>query len=289
MHAMETIYILLPVHNRRKVTQCFIDCLKAQTFQNCHLILIDDGSTDGTAEMVQQEIESLTVIRGNGNWWWAGSLQQGYLWLKSQKINLSDLILIVNDDSEFSHNFIETGFNLLANQKKTLLASECYSQQTHKLIDAGVNLDWQHNKIEITLQQDQISCFSTKGLFLRWEDFLEIGGFYPHLLPHHAADYEFTTRAFRKGMKPMIDARLKLWSNELTTGYYGLQSEHGWVSLRKLFSKKSAQNPITLTIFVALSCPWQWKVKNWISIWKSTVGQIFRFLFQPNLYLRNKS
>jgi GT2 family glycosyltransferase len=258
---MDKIYILLPVHNRRKVTQYFIDCLKAQTLQNYHLILIDDGSTDGTAEMVQQEIESLTVIRGNGDWWWAGSLQ----------------------------NFIETGFKLLKNQKKTLLASKCYSQQTRKLIDAGVNLDWQHKKIEITLKQDQINCFSTKGLFLRWEDFLEIGGFYPHLLPHHAADYEFTTRAFRKGMKPMLDDRLKLWSNELTTGYYSLQSEHGWVSLRKLFSKKSALNPITLTIFVALSCPWRWKFKNWISIWKSTVGQIFRFLFQANLYLRNKS
>lgn len=286
---MEKINILLPVHNRREITKCFIECLKVQTYQNYHLILIDDGSIDGTEEMVKQEIKSLTVIKGDGNWWWAGSLQQGYLWLKSHDIALSDLILIINDDSEFECKFLETGLNLLANQKKALLASECYSQQTQELIDAGVNLNWQHNKIEITLQQDQISCFSTKGLFLRWEDFLEIGGFYPHLLPHHAADYEFTIRAFRKGMQPMIDARLKLWSNELTTGYYGIQSEHGWVSLRKLFSKKSAQNPITLTIFVALSCPWRWKAQNWFYIWKSAIGQIFRFLFQPDLHLRNKS
>jgi GT2 family glycosyltransferase len=286
---MEKINILLPVHNRREITQCFIECLKVQTYQNYHLILIDDGSTDDTEEMVRKEIESLTVIKGDGHWWWAGSLQKGYTWLKSQNINLNDLVLIINDDSKFENNFLETGLNLLAHRKKTLLASECYSQQTQKLIDAGVNLDWQHKKIQITLKQNQINCFSTKGLFLRWEDFLEIGGFYPHLLPHHAADYEFTTRAFRKGMKPMIDDKLKLWSNELTTGYYGHQSEHGWVSLRKLFSKKSAQNPITLTIFVALSCPWQWKVKNWISIWKSALGQVFLFLFQPNLYLRNKS
>jgi GT2 family glycosyltransferase len=285
---MEKIYILLPVHNRQKITQRFIDCLKAQTFQNYHLILIDDGSTDGTTEMAQQEIESLTVIRGKGNWWWAGSLQQGYLWLKSHKINLSDFILIINDDSEFNRDFIEIGLDLLGNHKKTLLASKCYSQQTEKLIDAGVNIDWRHNKNEITLQQEQINCFSTKGLFFRWEDFLEIGGFYPHLLPHHAADYEFTTRAFRKGMKPMIDSRLKLWLNEFTTGYYELPLEHGWKSLRKLFSRKSAQNPITLTIFVALSCPWQWKVANWFSIWKQAAMKIFYFLFQPNLYLNNK-
>lgn len=280
------IYILLPVHNRREITSRFIECLKLQTCQDYHLILVDDGSTDGTEEMVRQEIRSLTVIKGDGNWWWAGSLQQGYLWLKTQNIALSDLVLIINDDSEFDRNFLETGLTLLANRQKTLLASQCYSQQTQKLIDAGVNLDWQHNKIEITIDQERINCFSTKGLFLRWEDFLEIGGFYPRLLPHHAADYEFTSRAFRKGMKPMIDTRLQLQSNELTTGYYGLQSEHGWALLRKLFSKKSAQNPIHLTIFVALSCPWRWKVRNWLAIWRGATGHILRVLLRldPDLW-----
>jgi GT2 family glycosyltransferase len=281
---MEKIYILLPVHNRRDITRCFIKCLKLQTYQNYHLILIDDGSTDGTEEMVKSEIQNLTVIKGNGNWWWAGSLQQGYLWLKSQNIALSSLILIVNDDTTFEFNFLESAISLLKDRRKILLGSECYSQQTNKLIDAGINFDWQNKKMEITLQQDMTNCFSTKGLFFRWEDFLKTGGFYPYLLPHHAADYEFTIRALRKGMKPMINPKLKIWLNELTTGYYELPSEYGWQSLQKLFSKKSALNPVTLTIFVLLSCPWQWKLINLLSIWKRATLQIFQFVFQPNLY-----
>ena len=82
------IYILLPVHNRRELTRDFIDCLKAQTYQNFHLVLIDDGSTDGTDQMVRERIENLTVIRGNGDWWWAGSLQQGFNYLKKKAVPL---------------------------------------------------------------------------------------------------------------------------------------------------------------------------------------------------------
>ena len=48
-----SLYILLPVHNRCDITREFIDCLKAQTFQDYHLVLIDDGSTDGTEQMVR--------------------------------------------------------------------------------------------------------------------------------------------------------------------------------------------------------------------------------------------
>jgi GT2 family glycosyltransferase len=102
----ETIYILLPVHDRCEITRRFIVCLKAQTYLNYHLILIDDGSTDGTAEMVGEMIPLLTILRGKGDWWWAGSLQRGYEWLKSNsEVSSQDCVLIINDDTEFESDF----------------------------------------------------------------------------------------------------------------------------------------------------------------------------------------
>jgi glycosyltransferase involved in cell wall biosynthesis len=65
----DKIFILLPVYNRKDMTEKFIRCLKAQTYQNYHLVLIDDGSTDGTEEMVCSYIQDPTMIRGKGNWW----------------------------------------------------------------------------------------------------------------------------------------------------------------------------------------------------------------------------
>ena len=60
----QKVFLLLPVHNRKEVTGEFIQCLLRQTYQSYRLVLIDDGSTDGTAEMVSQAIPGVVVIQG---------------------------------------------------------------------------------------------------------------------------------------------------------------------------------------------------------------------------------
>jgi len=72
---MPEMYILLPVHNRRKLTQAFLECLSLQSFIDYHLVVIDDGSRDGTDDMVRQLMPNATILTGNGDLWWAGSLQ----------------------------------------------------------------------------------------------------------------------------------------------------------------------------------------------------------------------
>ena len=76
------IYVILPVHNRKKITESFIQNLVEQTYKDFKLILVDDGSQDGTSEMVLSYISSSVVISGKGDWWWGGSLQQAYKWIK---------------------------------------------------------------------------------------------------------------------------------------------------------------------------------------------------------------
>lgn len=264
---MEMIYILLPVHNRCEITRRFIECLKVQTYRNFHLVLIDDGSSDGTAEMVTESISALTVIRGKGNWWWAGSLQQGYLWLKKQNIPASDLVLIINDDTEFEPNFIEQGIKLVRQRTRTLLLAWSYSRQTGRLMDSGVHVDWRKLSYEQAGNPARINCLSTRGLFLRIVDFFEIGGFYPWLLPHYGSDYEFTMRAHRKGMTLLSDPAVKLRLDEETTGYHEMSSDSFFERLPKIFSKRSAINPLYGTMYIILTSPWFWIPYNILRVW----------------------
>ena len=69
------IYIILPVHNRKVTTEKFIKSLVAQTYKEFKLILVDDGSTDGTDKMVLSYIPDGIILKGDGNLWWAGGLQ----------------------------------------------------------------------------------------------------------------------------------------------------------------------------------------------------------------------
>jgi len=276
---MKKIYILLPVHNRKEITKKFVLCLKAQTFQNYHLILIDDGSTDGTKEMVREYIESLTVLTGKGNWWWAGSLQQGYQWLRTNNISLSDLVLIINDDTEFETDFLERGYNLLDALSQTLLFAKGYDKETHQLVEDGYSLDWKHFRFDSTSNPDEINCLSTRGLFFRVSDFYKIGGFHPKLLPHYISDYEFTIRAHKKGMKLITHSSLYVLVDDKQTGYHQFESDSLFVFLKKYFSRKSSANPIHWTIFIAMTCPWPWKFANWCRIWYNTMRLICKHLF----------
>lgn len=279
---MEKLYILLPVHNRKEVTRQVIQCLKSQTCQQFHLILIDDGSADGTEEMVRSELSALTVIKGKGDWWWAGSLQQGYLWLKKQNMIGNNLALILNDDTRFEKDFLEKGVSLFKGRKRVLILAHCYSKNTGKLIDAGIHVDWCRMKFAQASNPGEINCLSTRGLFLRVEDLLNLRGFHSILLPHYASDYEFTMRAYRNGLTLKTDSSLRLWMDENTTGYHQFEEKSFRVFLHKYFSKKSASNPLIWTSLIALSCPWQWKFLNWFRIWRNSADFLLKsFLKLP--------
>ncbi len=275
----EKVYILLPVHNRCEVTRRFIASLKEQTYRHYHLVLIDDGSTDGTAEMVRAEMPVLSVITGAGNWWWAGALQQGYEWLRAQSAETSDLVLIINDDTEFTPDFLACAVGLMKNLRGTLLLAQAYSMATGQIIGGGVHVDWSRLQFSQTVTQAETNCLSTRGLFLSVGDFLRTGGFFPKILPHYLSDYEFTLRAHRKGLNLRVDESLSLRVDERATGFR--QDDGGPFSefLRRYFSRKSAANPFAWTAFIVMACPWQWKLLNLLRIWYGTgkiiAGRLF--------------
>jgi GT2 family glycosyltransferase len=277
---METIYILLPVHNRRDITQRFIQCLRLQTYRNYHLVLIDDGSTDGTEEMVRSQIQTLTVIKGRGDWWWAASLQQGYLWVKSQPSNVSDVVLIINDDTEFSPDFFEKALERVRSNPRILLFAQCYSRYTGEAVNVGFHIDWRRFRVQQAKQAEEVNCFSSTALFMRVDRFLETGGFRPKLLPHYGSDMEFTMRARGKGMELKTDPSVRVVWDERATGRHRFADGDFLSFLRKYFSKRSPLNPVVWTILIALSCPWPWKPINWLRVWAGAAWQVTQFLVQ---------
>jgi GT2 family glycosyltransferase len=277
---MNKLFIILPVHNRKEITRRIVACLLHQTFQDYHLILVDDGSTDGTAEMVQGSISSLTILKGRGDWWWGGSLHQGYLWLKSQQIPASSIVLMINDDAVFDANYLQTAISLFSGRRKTLLISNAYGEVSRQLFDGGIHADWKRLKFSLETNPDKINCASTRGLFLSVSDFLNIGGFYPHLLPHYASDYEFTVRAHKKGYVLLVDERLKLYANESATGIFNFKNEKSFsVFINHLFSKKYTLHPLYYSNFILLACPWPWKPFHVLVLWASSFWKIIKYFF----------
>jgi GT2 family glycosyltransferase len=253
------VFILLPVHNRRQVTEKFVECLRRQTYRHWHLILVDDGSTDGTAEAVRSRIDSVSVLRGKGNWWWAGSLQQGLNAVGQMRPSPADVLLISNDDVQFEDDFLETAVAVLRAHPRCLLLARAKNPHTGEIAETGIEANFRALSFKVASEPERINCLSTRGLFLRWADAEAIGGFYPRLLPHYLSDYEWTLRANRRGFKCITVPELYVINQP--TGVSG-GVDFGTASgpldmLRRGLAKKSRINPVNWVIFIVLASDWR--------------------------------
>ncbi len=247
------LYILLPTHNRRSITEKFIDCLSVQVFTNFHLILIDDGSKDGTSEMVRARVSNVTVLYGNGNWWWAGSLHHGINWLKDNA-SMRDKVLIINDDVIFGADFLQNGVELL-DKLGGMLLPQVLNRSTGEIEESGVEVNFKTLTFKTASSPEKINCLPTRGLFMHMQTLIITGNFHPKLLPHYLSDYEYTIRAYKKNIKLSTSPKLLINFDESTSGYRSFDGLSIAEFFSRYFSKKSTTNPFYWIAFIFLASP----------------------------------
>ena len=272
---MQKVHILLPVHNRSNVTEHFIDCLAAQSYSNYHLILIDDGSTDGTDEMVQAKIKNLTVLKGLGDWWWAGSLQQGINWLEQHGAEDRDIVMFANDDITFEADFLQKAVGILENLDGALLLPHLRDEITGLPQESGIEADLHNLTFTPAASPDKINCLPTRGLFMRISDLQKVGKFHPRLLPHYLSDYEFTIRAHRKGLKLIKSADIVIKLDREQTGLRSLENLGFIDFIKRYFSKKYVSNPIYWSTFILLAVSKSHMAGQLFRLWVATVKILF--------------
>lgn len=285
--------IIIPVHNRIATTKRLMDCLRKQKFKLFQIILVDDGCTDGTAEMVCEYFPGTRVLKGNGSWWWGGSLHQAYKMLVRDQGAPDETILILNDDIIFDANFLGKGEKLLLGMPDALLLPYDYDEATGELIDRGVHVDWRNLTIRLAANPAEVNILSTRGLFLRKSTFLAVGGFHPYLIPHYLSDYDFTHRAFRKGFRLIADQNLRIRENTKLTGLRDAKVSGVRAFFRVYFSKRSGNFFPGWFFFILFNSPLRYLPLNLYRIsftrkWLRPLLVSYREFVQASSDLRNK-
>jgi len=89
--------IVIPVHNRRATTLACLHVLKSQGVLDwAKVIVVDDGSSDGTADAIRTEFPQIVILTGDGNLWWGRAINLGMQWAFEQG---AESVLWLNDDT----------------------------------------------------------------------------------------------------------------------------------------------------------------------------------------------
>lgn len=242
------LYIVTAVHNRYSITEKFIEQLGKQTFQDYKLVLVDDGSTDGTADMVLDKLPDSIILRGDGNLWWGGALHKAYQYLK-KIVMVGDIVFLCNDDITIDDDFLKTGCDLLSDNPGKLISAKGIDRET------GAHIDGAEYRNPITADGTKLSdgkegnCASTRALFIQGDVYKKIGGMHPVILPHYCSDFEYTLRAARKGYPSVTYDKLQVLVHMDSTG--DAKSK----SFKQTFSKRYMNNPIYKLNFILLVTP----------------------------------
>lgn len=96
---MVKISVVIPTYNRKNLLYDTLIQLRGQLAKTedlfCNIIVVVDGSTDGTLEMLEKEFSEVNVVLGTGEWWYTKSMNEGFKFAK--KFN-PDYVLALNDD-----------------------------------------------------------------------------------------------------------------------------------------------------------------------------------------------
>ena len=217
------LYIVTPVFNRKQLTQDYLRALSEQTSKDFKVIIVDDGSTDGTSEMIEKEFPEVIVLKEKGDLWWSEATNVGIRYALEQN---ADYIMTLNDDTIPYEDYVEKMLYWSKEKPNALLGAFAVDIYTDETLYGGEIRYWSPLKDNVNLLDEikeedrhglhEVNIFPGRGLLIPSQLFREVGLYDSKNMPQTYADFDMTWRAVAKGYKIYCnhDARIKIYAEE---------------------------------------------------------------------------
>lgn len=287
---MYKVTAIIPTHNRKNSLNKVLSQLKAQILISTvlEIIVVVDGSTDETLEMLKNEFPDVHIVYGDGSWWYTKSMNEGFKFAETQK---PDFILTLNDDIEIKDNYIETllkAYNSIT--KGSIIGSLSITNEekpriffpgVHRISRSGMSIHYYIARFKVYYNSGFSGLYKTlllpgRGILIPNNTLKTLNGF-DNRFVQYASDDDFCLRALKKGIGVFIS-----WDSVVISDYKNTSKNSTFLNtdfmtaLKGFFNDKSA---ISLKKFII----YHYRHYNKVLLPLKLVYYILRNLFKQKL------
>jgi GT2 family glycosyltransferase len=247
--------IVYPVFNGLEYTKNGLQSLFThhkidQNKVNYQVVIVDDGSTDGTHEWISRNYPQVKLLNGTGNLWWSGGINLAVRYA-IDSMNC-DFILWWNNDIIAGDGYFDRLSEILNRYEfKTIIGSKiCLAQESGKVWSMGGLFDSKTGKKSMIGSHmpdgpqfgEMTECDWLPGMgTLTHKSVYNVVGMLDDVhFPQYHGDSDFTFRAKEHGFRILVHPGLVIYND---TRHSGLKHDESFRRLwQSLFSIKSNFN-----------------------------------------------
>jgi len=227
------ISIICPIYNGLDYTKKCLSSLSTAINNSCYknnvsIIIVDDGSTDGTSEWINEKYPKIKVLKGDGNLWWSGAVKLGAKYAVAKG---TEYVLLINNDNIFSENFLDNIVLCAVKNNLKIVGSKVHVLGSDEILAMGGYFDGKSGKhglyrnIRELKRNNKIgaNCYRVDwlggmGTLIHRSVFEKIGYWDETNFPQYSGDTDFILRAKRNGIEAYVCLDSIIWNDTENTG-----------------------------------------------------------------------
>jgi len=267
---VKRLAVVIPTYNRKNCLQRLLVQLQNQQLNHAYIhlfiVVVVDGSTDGTLEMLETQFPGIHIVNGNGSWWWTKSINEGCKWALKKG---TDALLLMNDDTEIGNNYLDSLLGKNHQQPDAVIGSlNITREKPYKIYFSGIKkIAWWRAKLvryhpvfapydeSLTGLHPSVALLG-RGMFIPVSLFEKIGFFDELALPQYKADFDFALTAHEHHIKTFISWDSIVYSHLELTGKGATYTRQSFFAfLKSFFQENTWTNLIHSFRYYKKHCP----------------------------------
>ncbi len=201
------ITAILASHNRRSQTVACLTSVFRQRLDGdveLEIVLVDDGSSDGTAEEVHARFPQVTVVHGDGSLYWAAAMARAE---REAAASRPEYLLWLNDDVVLEPDALATLLEASRASPSSIVVGALRDPGTGDITYSGVRRRGWHplrfERVEPDGSLARCDTFNGNVVLVPRAIYEALGGI-DDRFSHAAADFDYGLRALRLGFGCLV-------------------------------------------------------------------------------------